>query len=217
MSDVTGYDPILFDLDGTVIDSVALIRESHRHAVRTVLRKELPDETLVALVGRPLINQMREFSVEHADELLRVYRTWNHSHTDEMLRAYNGIDRLLTKLTTAGRTLGVITSKSGPTVDLAFAVLPLRHHFAVVVAAEHTEQHKPDPAPIHLAIERLGADPSRTCYVGDAPFDIQAAQAAGVAAIGVTWGFFAREVLVEQAPDAIVDTIDELTAVLLGR
>lgn len=217
MSDVTGYDPILFDLDGTVIDSVALIRESHRHAVRTVLRKELPDETLVAMVGRPLIDQVREFSVEHADELLRVYRTWNHSHTDEMLRAYNGIDRLLTTLTTAGRTLGVITSKSGPTVGLAFAVLPLRHHFTVVIAAEDTEQHKPDPAPIRLAIERLGADPARACYVGDAPFDIQAAQAAGVAAIGVTWGFFAREVLVELAPDAIVDTIDELTAVLLGR
>ena len=82
MSDVAGYDPILFDLDGTVIDSVELIRESHRHAVRTVLHKELPDETLVALVGRPLIDQMRQFSVEHADELLRIYRTWNHSHSD---------------------------------------------------------------------------------------------------------------------------------------
>ena len=217
MSHDRGYDPILFDLDGTVIDSVALIRESHRHAVRTVLGTELPDATLVALVGRPLIDQMREFSVEHADELLGVYRTWNHAHTHELLRAYDGMDRLLTELAAAGRTLGLITSKSGPTVDLAFDVLPLRHHFAVVIAAEDTDRHKPDPAPIQLAIERLGADSARACYVGDAPFDVTAAQAAGIPAIGVTWGFFAREVLAALAPDAIVDTPDELTAVLLGR
>ncbi len=217
MSAPAGYDPILFDLDGTVIDSVTLIRESHRHAVRTVLGTELPDQTLVAMVGRPLIDQMREFSVEHAEELLRVYREWNHAHTRELLRAYDGIDRLLTELNAAGRTLGIITSKSGPTVDLAFDVLPLRHHFAVVIAAEDTDRHKPDPAPIHTALERLGADPARACYVGDAPFDVEAAQAAGVPAIGVTWGFFSRDVMVALAPDAIVDTTDELTAVLLGR
>lgn len=217
MSGGNGYDPILFDLDGTVIDSVGLIRESHRHAVRTVLRRDLSDETLVALVGRPLIDQMREFSVEHADELVRVYRAWNIAHTNELLRAYDGMDRLLTALAAAGRTLGIITSKSGPTVDLAFDVLPLRHHFAVVVTAEATERHKPDPAPIRFAIERLGADAARACYVGDAPFDVRAAQAAGVPAIAVTWGFFARDALAELAPDAIVDTTDELTAVLLGR
>lgn len=217
MSGTTGYDPILFDLDGTVIDSVALIRESHRHAVRTVLGKDLPDETLVAMVGRPLIEQMREFSVEHADELLRVYREWNHAHTAELLRPYPGIDELLTTLRAAGHTLGIITSKSGPTVDLAFDVLPLRHHFAVVIAAEDTERHKPDPAPIHLAVERLGSDGSRACYVGDAPFDVRAATAAGVAAIAVTWGFFDRSVLADLGPTAIVDTPDELSAVLLGR
>ncbi len=216
MSRTGGYDPILFDLDGTVIDSVALIRESHRHAVASVLGTSLPDETLVALVGRPLIDQMRQFSVEHAEELLRVYREWNHAHTHDLLLAYEGMDRLLSELRAHGRTLGIITSKSGPTVDLAFDVLPLRHHFAVVIAAEDTDRHKPDPAPIHAAIARLGADPTRACYVGDAPFDIQAAQAAGVTAIAVTWGFFGRDVIESLSPDVIVDTTDELAAVLFG-
>lgn len=217
MSRALGYEPILFDLDGTVIDSVALIRESHRHAVTTVLGSALTDGELVALVGRPLIDQMRAFSVEHADELLRVYREWNHAHTNRLLSAYAGIDQLLTDLRAAGRTLGLVTSKSGPTVDLAFDVLPLRHHFDVVIAAEDTNRHKPDPAPIHAAIARLGADPAQACYVGDAPFDIQAARAAGIAAIGVTWGFFVREVIEALSPDAIVDTTDELAVVLLGR
>ena len=217
MSASAGFDPILFDLDGTVIDSVALIRESHRYAVRTVLGVDLPDEQLVANVGRPLIDQMREFSTEHADELLRVYRVWNHAHTAELLAAYDGVDVMLANLRAAGRTLGVITSKSGPTVDLAFDVLPLRHHFAVVIVAEDTERHKPDPAPIHAALARLGATANRACYVGDAPFDVEAALGAGVEPIGVTWGFFDREILAETGARTIVTTPPELEAVLLGR
>ena len=217
MTSATGYEPILFDLDGTVIDSVALIRESHRHAVQEVLGATFPDERLVANVGRPLIDQMRAFSVEHADELLRVYREWNHAHTAELLRAYDGIDRLLAGLRTAGRTLGIITSKSHPTVDLAFDVLPIRHHFAVVIAAEDTDRHKPDPAPVRLALQRLGAEPGRACYVGDAPFDIQAARGAGITAVGVTWGFFPDGVLREAGADLIASSTGELAAILLGR
>lgn len=217
MTGAHGYEPILFDLDGTVIDSVALIRESHRNAVREVLGAEFPDERLVANVGRPLIDQMRAFSDEHAEELLRVYRAWNHEHTAGLLAAYDGMDRLLDALRSAGRTLGIITSKSGPTVDLAFDVLPLRHHFAVVITAEDTERHKPDPAPVRLALERLGAEPARACYVGDAPFDVQAALGAGVAPVGVTWGFFDRATLEASGARTIVSTPMELEAVLLGR
>lgn len=217
MSGRGGYNPILFDLDGTVIDSVALIRESHRHAVRTVLGVDLPDAALVANVGRPLIDQMHAFSPERADELLSVYRTWNHAHTTELLAAYDGVDAVLAHLTAAGRTLGLITSKSGPTVDLAFDVLPLRHHFAVVIVAEDTERHKPDPEPIHAALSRLGADGVGACYVGDAPFDIAAALGAGVEPLGVTWGFFDRQALADAGARMIVSSPAELEAVLLGR
>ncbi len=212
-----GYDPILLDLDGTVIDSVRLIRESHRHAVGAVLGVELADEQLVANVGRPLIDQMRAFSQEHAEELLRVYREWNHANTADLLVAYEGMELLLSTLRAEGRRLGLITSKSRPTVDLAFDVLPLRHHFDVVIAAEDTDRHKPDPAPILLALERLGADATHSCYVGDAPFDIAAARAAGIAAIGVTWGFFPRAVLEDAGAEQVVSTPGELADLLLGR
>jgi pyrophosphatase PpaX len=212
-----GFDPILFDLDGTVIDSVALIRESHRYATRAVLGVDLPDERLVANVGRPLIDQMRAFSADRAEELLRVYREWNHAHTRELLAAYDGIADLLESLRADGRTLGIITSKAGPTVDLAFDVLPIRHHFAVVIAAEDTDRHKPDPAPIALALERLGMAAGRACFVGDAPFDIVAGRAAGVTAIGVTWGFFDRAALAGAGATTIVSSPAELGALLRGR
>jgi pyrophosphatase PpaX len=210
-----GFDPILFDLDGTVIDSVALIRESHRYAVGAVLGTTLSDEELVANVGRPLIDQMRAFSQPHAEELLRVYREWNHAHTADLLAAYAGVDGLLERLRAAGRTLGIVTSKSGPTAQLAFDVLPIRHHFDVIIDAEDSERHKPDPMPVLVALERLGVSPSRACYVGDAPFDIQAGAGAGLTTIAVTWGFFSREALQEFHPDHIVDTAAQLESVLL--
>jgi pyrophosphatase PpaX len=212
-----GFDPVLLDLDGTVIDSVALIRESHRHAVRTVLGADLPDAVLVANVGRPLIDQMRAFSPERAQELLETYRTWNHAKTRELLRPFPRMESLLTTLRDSGRRLGIITSKSRPTVDLAFGVLPIEGLFDVVVTAEDTMRHKPDPAPVLLALERLGRGTAGACYVGDAPFDLRAARAAGVAAIGVTWGFFSREALEAESPDLIVDTPEELLEAVLGQ
>lgn len=213
---MSGFDPILLDLDGTVIDSVALIRESHRHAVRTVLGEEWPDERLVANVGRPLLEQMAVFAPERADELYQVYRVWNHAHTADLLLAYEGIEEVLLGLRAAGRRLGIVTSKSHDAVNLAWGVLPwLRGLFDVVIAAEDSERHKPHPAPILEALERLGSDPESACYVGDAPFDLQAGRAAGVTTIAVPWGFFPRAALADEAPDAFAETPAELMRMCL--
>jgi len=212
-----GFDPILLDLDGTVIDSVALIRESHRHAVRTVLGEEWEDERLVANVGRPLLEQMAAFSPERSQELYRVYRTWNHANTASLLLAYEGVEEGLSRLRADGRRLGIVTSKSRDAVELAWGVLPtLRELFDVVVAAEDSERHKPDPAPVRVALARLGAGPEGACYVGDAPFDLQAGRAAGVTTIAVPWGFFSRDTLAAEGPDVIVESVAGLVEVCLG-
>ena len=208
---MTGFDPILLDLDGTVIDSVALIRESHRHAVRTVLGEDWPDERLVANVGRPLLEQMNAFSPERAEELYRVYRVWNHAHTADLLLAYEGIEQMLISLKSAGRRLGIVTSKSHDAVDLAWRVLPwLAGVFDVVIGAEDSVRHKPEPDPVLEGLSRLGAGTERACYVGDAPFDIRAGRAAGVTTIAVPWGFFPRSVLQAEGPDAMAETPADL-------
>jgi pyrophosphatase PpaX len=204
---VTGFDPILLDLDGTVIDSVALIRESHRHAVRTVLGEDWEDERLVANVGRPLIEQMAVFSPDRAQELYDVYRVWNHANTSALLLAYDGVEAALRELKADGRRLGIVTSKSHDAVDLAWGVLPtLRELFDVVIAAEDTERHKPDAAPLLEALRRLDAGTEGACYVGDAPFDMMAGRAAGLTTIAVTWGFFPPHELLSLGPDLVADT-----------
>jgi pyrophosphatase PpaX len=210
------FETVLLDLDGTVIDSVALIRESHRHAVRRVLGLELADEALVANVGRPLPEQMAHFSEEHVEPLLAAYQEWNEANTTRLLRAYDDLDTMLVHLRDAGVRLGIVTSKRARMVALAWDVLPLHGLFDVVITADDTRRHKPDPEPIAIALERLGAEAATAAFVGDAPFDIRAGNAAGVHTVGVTWGFFTRAQLELESPDDLVDTVAELEARILG-
>jgi pyrophosphatase PpaX len=204
------YRTVLFDLDGTLIDSAAIILASMRHATRTVLGREIADEQLLAGVGRGLHYEMQTFDPERADELVAVYREHNEPLHAE-LQPCPGITNVL-DLLNEGRTLGIVTSKRRVTVQLAFDTLPgLERYFDVVVGAEDTERHKPHPEPLLLALALATAHADETAYIGDSPFDVQAAKAAGVAAIAVTWGgFHSRERLEQENPDAIVDTAEEL-------
>ena len=208
-------NPVLFDLDGTLIDSGAIILASMRHAAQTVLRRSVPDEELAAAVGGPgLIAQMRALDAERVDELVRVYREHNEPLHAE-LQACDGIFDVLDRLREERRPLAIVTAKRHATVALAFEVLPLEQYFDVVVSADETERHKPHPDPLLLAADRLGVEPGRCAYVGDSPFDVQAANAAGMRSIAVGWGgIHTAERLAREQPDALVRTTDELLAAL---
>jgi pyrophosphatase PpaX len=209
------FPVVLFDLDGTVIDSGAIILASMRHAAREVLGVEVPDEQLMAAVGGPgLEAQMQALSADRADELVTVYRAHNEPLHDE-LACCAGMDEVLAQLKDEGRRLGIVTAKRRQTVELAFARIPIEHLFETVVGGDETKKHKPDPEPLVLALERLGAAPGDAVYVGDAPFDVKAAKAAGLYSVGVTWGgIHGRERLEAEEPDALVDTTEELLGVL---
>ncbi len=210
------FPVVLFDLDGTVVDSGAIILASMRHATREVLGREYADEELLQAVGGPgLEAQMAALAPERVEELVRAYRAHNEPLHEE-LEACAGMGEVLVRLHDEGRRLGVVTAKRRSTVELAFARVPVGHLFETVVGGDETERHKPHPEPLLLAAERLGADPAETAYVGDSPFDVLAAKAAGMYAVAVTWGrIHDCSKLEAAAPDAIVDTAEELLAVLL--
>lgn len=210
-----GFDPVVFDLDGTVIDTVELIVESFRHATRTVLGLVLPDEVITAGVGQPLIAQMKLLSAEHAQELYDVYREYNHRRHDELIRGYAGVEEMLVALKAAGRQLGIVTSKSRDTTEMAFRAVGLADHFDAIVTASDTAEHKPSPVPLRLCLEWLGATASGSIYVGDSPFDIQAGAAAGMATAAVAWGMFSRQALIASGPDYWVRDPNELLALCL--
>jgi pyrophosphatase PpaX len=209
------FATILFDLDGTVVDSGAIILASMRHATREVLGRDYSDEELLQAVGGPgLEAQMSALAPEHVERLVDVYRAHNEP-LHEGLEACPGMERVLVRLHEEGRRLGIVTAKRRTTVELAFDRVPLGHLFETIVGGDETERHKPDPQPLLLAAERLGADPGDTAYVGDSPFDVRAAKAAGMFGVAVTWGrIHDRTRLAAEQPDAIVDTAEELLGVL---
>jgi len=207
---------VLFDLDGTLIDSGPIILASMQHAVRTVLDREIPpDELGLTIGGQGIVAQMQAIDAEHADELLEVYKEHNDG-LHETLEAFDELIALLPRLKAEGRRLGIVTAKRHRTVGLALDRFPaLRDDFDVVVAHEDTDRHKPDPDPVALAIERLGGTPSDAAYVGDSPFDIQSAKAAGAYAVAVGWGgIHPDERLLAEEPDAFVRSPEELLRVL---
>jgi pyrophosphatase PpaX len=203
------YPVVLFDLDGTVIDSGAIILASMRHAAETVVGGSWADDELMKAVGGPgLEAQMVALDPGRVDELVRVYREHNEP-LHATLECCAGMDDALATLRDRGHRLGIVTAKRRLTVDLAFARLPIEQLFETVVGGDETEHHKPHPEPLLLALERLGASPADAAYVGDSPFDMQAAKAAGLYAIGVSWGRIHTADKLADA-DVIVDDPQEL-------
>jgi pyrophosphatase PpaX len=208
------YQAVVFDLDGTVVDSVELIIVSFQHAIRTVLGREISREESVVWVGMPLREQMEKFSPERADELVEAYREFNHREHDRMLTLYEGIEDLLHALRRAGVKVGLVTSKSRFTTQMAFDLTGIESYFESVVCAGEASGDKPSPDPILACLQQLGVEPSAAVYVGDSPSDIQAALAAGTAAIAVAWGVFSADRLRAEKPDVLVHTIPELAEIL---
>jgi pyrophosphatase PpaX len=210
------YGTVLFDLDGTLVDSGKMILASFQHATRTVLSREIPEHELLSAVGGPgLREQMEAIDPARVEELIEVYSAHNAGLHDE-LQPCAGILDALERLSAEGRRLAVVTAKRRTTLALAFEVLPeLRRFFDVTVGAEDTKRHKPNPEPLLLALERLGANADDAVYVGDSPFDVQAAKAAQIGSVAVTWGrIHSRARLEREEPDTVVDTVEELLGAL---
>jgi len=207
-------EAVLFDLDGTLIDSIELILASFRHATETVLGEALPDEAMLSGVGMPLARQMREFSEEHADELLRVYREHNGRMHDSLVRAYPEVPETLVWLASRGYRMGVVTSKMNAMARRGLAVFDLARFFDVVVGSDDVTVHKPDPHPLLVAAAELGVAIERCAYVGDSVHDMAAARAAGCVAIGATWGVSTREALVEAGAEYVIEGMGELKGLL---
>ncbi|EWT06642.1 haloacid dehalogenase [Intrasporangium chromatireducens Q5-1] len=209
------WKTVVFDLDGTLADTVELIVQSHQHAIRTVLGKEEDPAILRTWIGRTLEVAYGDYCPERADELVRAYLDWNEANLDRLLRPYDGVADVIRDLDAAGLRLAVATSKRRSQAAEVMSVLGLDEHIDVLVAMEDTDKHKPDPEPLLKAVQTLGDTPAEGVYVGDAVVDTLAGKAAGMSTVAVTWGAGNPEALAGVRPDEVVHTPEELRAVLL--
>ncbi len=208
----------LFDFDGTLVDTTELIYQSMRHATGEVLGREMPREILLANVGQPLPRQMELIDAERAEALLESYRLHNQEHHDALIGEFPGVEGSLGRLRAAGGVrVAVVTSKRRFSVQMALENFPgLGEVVDRFVTMEDTTEHKPHPEPLLKGLEFLGdIPPEEAAYVGDSPFDVAAAKAAGITSVAVSWGAFSEDTLREAEPDHLVEDIDSAVDVLL--
>jgi pyrophosphatase PpaX len=209
---------LLFDLDGTLADSIALLLASFHHTFEAHGSIVPPDAEWIAGIGTPLIMQMRQFAKteDEAQRMILTYRAFQRVHHDEMLREFEGVGETLALLKSRGHPTALVTSKGNDLAHRALAWMHLTEYIDVIVGMDSTERHKPDPAPVLYALAALHATPDSALFLGDSPHDIAAGNAAGVTSVAALWGPFPRTVLTAASPTYLLEHIRELPA-LVGR
>lgn len=200
MRDIKG---ILFDNDGTLVDTRDIILASMRYSTRHVLGRAISDDLLMRRVGEPLIVQFEDFTDDEGEraELLRVYRAHNATIHDDMIKAFPGVAEGLARLRSLGYRMGVVTSKLGTTALHGLEITGLAEYFDCCIGAEDCARYKPEAEPVLKGCQALGLCPESCIYVGDAPVDIRAGRAAGTGTVAVRWGIFDAETLHAETPD----------------
>jgi pyrophosphatase PpaX len=208
---------VLFDLDGTLIDSVPLIVASMRHAFEGHANPP-SDVEWVSMIGTPLDGMIRHWATDEADveRLKERYKRHQWAHHDAMVKAFPGVPEMLADLQGRGLPMAVVTSKLEASARRSLSHLGLEHQFRAVVGLEATRLHKPDPEPVRHALALLGADAGGTAFVGDSPHDVRSGNAAGVATVAGLWGPFDRAALEASRPTAFASAPSEVPGVLEG-
>lgn len=197
------FKTYLFDLDGTLIDSVDLILTCYRYTVKKHLGEVPPDAIWMAGLGTPLRKQLAEFT-EDPDEIeamVTTYREYHHQRHDELLKEYPGVLEEVRALNRPGIKFGVVTSKMPWSTRRGIEICGFDGLFEALVTAKDVKRHKPNPEPVYQALELLDAKASETVFVGDSPHDMAAGRAAGVKTAAALWGPFDRAALEPHEPN----------------
>ncbi len=203
---------VLFDLDGTLIDSIDLIVNSARHAFEKCGHPMPTREEWIADLGLPLRAMFGRFIADDAkmEELVAGYREYQLANHDRLVRPYEEVTSTLEALHDRGYDLAVVTSKSEPLAKRGLAHVGLEGFFDVIVGLESCTRHKPDPEPVRTALDRLRIGPKAAAFVGDSPHDMVAGRAAGVTTVAALWGPFSRAQLAGSEPDYYIGRMPEL-------
>lgn len=206
----------LFDLDGTLIDSIELILNSARHAFRGRDGHIPGDAEWLSGVGTPLTAMFGKYARDAAevDALIAKYREYQLEHHDRLVRCYDQVVETVDLLRAAGHPCAIVTSKTGWLARRGLDHVGLGAHFDVIVGCDSCERHKPDPEPVLFALERLGYGPQEAVFVGDSVHDIVAGNAAGVSTVAALWGPFSREDLAAAEPSYYLERIADLPTLL---
>lgn len=179
---------VLFDFDGTLVNTNDVIIASWQHTYMYYLGREESLEKITACFGEPLLLTMeREFPEVDPRESAEVYRNFQKENADELVKIFPGIKELLESLKTDGFRMGVVTSRTRESAQRYMDMFGIGDFFEEMVSCDDTEIHKPNPEPILLCLKKMGITAEEALMVGDSPFDIKCANNAGVKSVLVGW------------------------------
>lgn len=210
---------MLFDLDGTLIDSIDLILASMRYAFDKCEAPVPSDEEWLTGVGIPLRTMFERYATsdEAIDRFIAAYREHQFANHDSLVRCYDDVPHGVAALKARGHPLAVVTSKTVALAQRGLEHVGIAEHFETIVGCDSCARHKPDPEPVLTALDRLGYEPHEAVFVGDSVHDILAGNAAGVVSVAALWGPFSRQQLAIATPGMYVERIGDLLEVLAGR
>lgn len=207
---------VLFDLDGTLLDTYALLRRSFHHAVQDVFGEDRSMAGFDETIGQPLNTQFWRYTddPEIHDALCTSYRTFNRTIEAETIASFPGMTDMLHALLDDGWHLGVVTSKRHASAERNLGIFDMVSLFECLVGSDDVKRTKPDPLPVVTGARALGLAPQECFYVGDSPYDIVSGNAAGSPTVAVHWGQHSIESLRTQHPTLECSRIADLPSVV---
>lgn len=210
-------DTILFDLDGTLIDTNELIVSSYLHTLDQYLPGQFQRQDVLPFMGPALRDVFEEIDSTRTDEMIRTYREYNLSNHDRLVTEFEGVNETIRSLSENGYKLAVVTTKLADVAKMGLKLTGLDQYFQVLIALDDVEKAKPDPEPIYKALDILGSKPESAMMVGDNHHDVLAGKNAGTMTAGVSWTLKGREHLAAYDPDFMLDQMPDLLSILEVR
>lgn len=209
------YDAILYDFDGTLVDSIPMIVKSFEMTFEAVLGVKKDPEELKKTIGLPLWTAFKKYDEPTQKVLLETYRRVNENLLETEIKHFPGVDDMLSMVKQSGLPQGVVTSKGKDAALFTMNQFNMARFFEVFVSRDDTIEHKPNPEPLIFAAKQLGiSDMSKIVYVGDSVHDIICAHAAGSASAAVGWTRMPREDLKALNPTYWLETPEQISCIL---
>ncbi|MBU3181056.1 pyrophosphatase PpaX [Clostridium psychrophilum] len=205
---------ILFDLDGTLLDTNELIIQSFQYTYKKYLNKQVSREEIIKSFGEILkVTINRKFS-ENSEKAIKTYRRFQIDNFDKLIRIHDGVKEGVKELYSQGYKLGIVTSRLNNSAIRGLKHFGLIDYFESIITADDTEIHKPDPTPAFMALRELGGKPEETIFVGDTQFDVLCAKNAGIESVVVGWSALPRDVILKYESDHVIESMEELVSLV---
>ncbi|MFA9559577.1 pyrophosphatase PpaX [Evansella sp. AB-rgal1] len=210
INELQGIDTILFDLDGTLINTIDLILDSFLHTMETYYPGEYTRKDVISFIGPPLSETFINLDPSKVEEMTKTYRAFNHEKHDELVKEYEGVIETLEALEKNNYKMAIVTTKRRDTAMKGMKLMGMDKFFNVVISLDEVVNYKPHPEPLEKAMKALGANPANTLMVGDSKHDILGGKNAGTKTAGVAWSIQGREYMESYEPDILLESMPDL-------